>query len=240
MSVSIKGVVATLAAASLIVVGLDYASLAATGDSFILGRHNRTPVATELTRTNSGPALILNSSGNQSPSLQVSSKAKVRRLNADRVDGWNGRKLASKATTYQIGKRGLVVPGIGIWSIKPKPGNYQVSFSVLATPDSNTPDLVPGMICGLLDVDTLGPNTFVYTADSGNLMQGNNGTPIAMSGAEMVHINKTANPGLYCGSNSATYTLFTGTVSITKITSRKVKTAPRATLPFGPKPRVLH
>jgi hypothetical protein len=88
------------------------------------------------------------------------------------------------------------------------------------------------MICGVVDLDTLGPETRVYTAASSNVMAGDTGSPVAMSGAEMVSITRTANPGLYCGSNTDTYTLFSASVSMTRITSRAVKAATPAPLSF--------
>ena len=42
---------ATMAAAALLVVGVDYATFAATGDSLILGRANSADRTTTLTRT---------------------------------------------------------------------------------------------------------------------------------------------------------------------------------------------
>ena len=77
---------ATLAAAALLVVGVDYATFAATGDSLILGRANSADRTTTLTTKGSGPALSLQSRPGR-PSLRVSSQAKVGSLNADR---WTG------------------------------------------------------------------------------------------------------------------------------------------------------
>jgi len=231
MSGSYKSVVATLSAAVLIVIGIEFATFAATGDGFILGRANTSATATKLIKRAPGPALVLKSRGDGRPSLLVSSDARVRSLNADLLDGRHARTLASKAVTYRVGRRGDVVPGVGAWSVNPRPGRYHVTFSVVAAPDSS-PDQTGGMICGVVDLDTLGPRTRVYAADSGTVIDGDTGIPIAMSGAEMVRIGRTANPGLYCGSNSSAYTLLAASVSLTSISSRTVKTARPATLPF--------
>lgn len=108
-----------------------------------------------------------------------------------------------------------------------------MTFKVLATPDTS-PDLVSGMICGVVDLDSIGgPGGNVYTADSGNVLDGDTGTPIAMSGAEMVRIKPTDNPGVYCGSNGPDYTLFAGSVSLTPINASKVRRATPAPPPVA-------
>lgn len=232
MSVSWKSFGTALSAAVVLVMGVDYVTFAATGDSLILGRTNASQHATTLDVSGPGPALVLGSRGNTKPSLRVSSDAKVRRLNADRLDGLQASQLSTRAVTYQVGKRGDVLPGVGVWSIKTPPGLYQVTFKVLASPDSS-PGLVSGMICGVLDLDTLGPHTRVYTADSGNALDGGTGIPIAMSGADMVRIRSTANPGVYCGTNGPDFMLFKASVSLTPINARRLKTARPVPAPFG-------
>jgi len=231
MPVSYRSVVATLAAAATVTIGLDYATLAATGDSLILGRKNFTQETTKLVKKAPGPSLVLKSRGNAKPSLRVSSRARVPSLNADTVDGQHASKLASRAVTFRAGSRGDVLPGVGIWSLNIAPGLHQVTFNVLATPNS-APDQSGTMLCGVVDLSTLGENTHVYAAQSGHAWEGDNGTPIAMSGAEMVRISRDADPGLYCGANTSEYVLYTASVSMTRITSRTVKTARPAPSPF--------
>ena len=231
MSVSFKSVAATMTAAALLVIGVDYTTYAATGDSLILGKKNTSFKHTQIVRRAAGPALTLSSRGKARPSLQVSSTARVPRLNADLLDGLHASRLSSDAVTYVIGRRDQVVPGAGTWSLDIAPGQYQVTFKVLANP-TETPDQVGGMICGVVDLDTLGPNTQVYTAASGNTMEGGTGNPIAMSGAEAIRVSAGANPGVYCGSNSSEFTLFAASASFTKITTRRVKQAASTPLPF--------
>jgi hypothetical protein len=119
MSVPYKSVLTTLTAAALIVVGLDYVSFAATGNSFILGRNNTTDATTRLVKRGPGPALVLKSRGNSEPSLRVTSRARVGNLNADLVDGLHASNLASRAVTYRVGRPGDVVTGAGAWSLPP-------------------------------------------------------------------------------------------------------------------------
>ena len=234
MSVSFKSAAATVTAAALLVIGIDFTTYAATGDSLIVGRKNTTQRPTQLVRRNDGPALWLKSVGDARPSLRVSSSARVPGLNADRVDGLHAESLSSDAVTYVVGSRGQVVAGAGAWPLDIAPGAYQVTFKVVAAP-AETPGQVGGMICGVVDLDTLGPDTDVYTADSGNVVDGGTGIPIAMSGAEAIRVSAGENPGIYCGSNSSEYTLFAASVSFTTITSRAVKSAPST--PLSPRVR---
>ena len=233
MSVSYQRVLATMTASALIVIGVDYATLAATG------RASSWAGTTPPTR----PPRLHQASPRAGIGVEVHRKRQAiaagRLIRAGAVAQRRpGRRLArlgrltfSRAVTYRVGRRGKVVAGIGVWSLDIKPGLYQVTFNVVAIPDTS-PDLVGGMICGVVDLDTLGPNTRVYAADSGNVMDGDTGNPIAMSGAEMVRIGRTANPALYCGSNTSAYTLFSASVSLTKITSRTIKKAQPAPVRF--------
>ena len=68
--------------------------------------------------TGPGVALSLKSSGQGFPSLRVSSSARVRRLNADLLDGRSASALATHAVSYLAGKRGDVVNGAGFWRVK--------------------------------------------------------------------------------------------------------------------------
>src|SRR4051812_41742179 len=102
--------VATVSAAALVVVGLDYTTYAVTGESLLLGRSNHAGSKTTIVRDGSGVALSLKS-GHGSPSLRVSSSDRVRRLNADLLDGRSAWKLATHAVSYRAGKRGDVVAG---------------------------------------------------------------------------------------------------------------------------------
>jgi hypothetical protein len=199
-------VIATLSAAALLVVGFDYTTYAVTGSSLMLGRTNHTDRLTTLARQGGGPALSLTSSGQSSPSLRVSSSARVPRLNADLLDGMQASALATRAVSYRAGARGDVVPGTGLWSVGVQPGSYQVSYKAFVIPDAVAPGTTVDVICGVADLNTIGPNTTVYAADSATY---SNQFPTLMSGADTVRIRKGAVPGIVCvTSDSSAFTLF--------------------------------
>lgn len=223
MRVTLSTGIAAVSAAALLVLGLDYTTYAVTGDSLLLGRINHADSATTLVRHGSGVALSLKS-GHGSPSLRVSSSARVRRLNADLLDGKNASDLATRAVSYRAGKRGDVVNGAGFWRVNVAPGPYQVSFKAFVVPDSVTPGTSVDVICGVADLNTVGSNTHVYTADSATY---SNGFPTLMSGADTVRISKTADPGIVCTTSTGTnFTLFKSiTASFTRVNIRTVRTA---------------
>jgi hypothetical protein len=232
MHVSLSTAVATVSAAALLVVGLDYTTYAVTGDSLLLGRTNHAGGPTTIVRHGQGVALSLESSGQQSPSLRVSSSARVRRLNADLLDGKNAADLKTRAVSYRAGLRGDVVPGAGFWRVDVAPGPYQVSFKAFVVPDAVAPGTSVDVICGVADLNTIGPNTTVYAADSATY---SNGFPTLMSGADTVRITKTADPGIVCTtSTNVDFTLFKSiTASFTRVNTRKVETATPVPGPQG-------
>jgi hypothetical protein len=224
MRISLKGAVATVAAAAMIVVGVDYVTLAASGDSLILGHFNAAAKATTLTRHAPGPVLRLHSAGPNSPGLAVDSDAKVRHLNADTVDGRHASSLVSHAVTFKAGARGDVFHGTAFWELDLAPGVYEASFKALVIPASGTVGTPVGVICGIADLNTVGASTHAYTADSASY---NGQFPAIMSGAETIRIRSSNRPGLTCFITGNTdFKLFKPlTASFTKINSRSVQTA---------------
>ena len=224
MRVTGSQVIATVSATALLVVGFDYTTYAVTGSSLLLGSTNRVDAVTTLARNGGGAALSLKSSGQKSPSLRVSSSARVPRLNADLLDGMQASALAARAVSYRAGARADVVSGAGLWRVGVKPGVYQVSFKAFVIPDAVAPGSTIDMICGVADLNTIGPNTRVYAADSATY---SNQFPTLMSGADTVRIRQGTAPGIVCvTSDNSAFTLFKPiTASFTPVNHRTLKDA---------------
>jgi len=224
MRVTGSQVIATVSATALLVVGFDYTTYAVTGSSLLLGRANHADAVTTLARQGEGPALSLKSAGQKSPSLRVSSSARVPRLNADLLDGMQASALAARAVSYRAGTRRDVVPGTGLWRVGVKPGSYQVSFKAFVIPDAVAQGSTIDVICGVADLNTIGPNTRVYTADSATY---SNQFPTLMSGADTVRIRQGTQPGIVCvTSDNSAFTLFKPiTASFTPVNHRTLKDA---------------
>jgi hypothetical protein len=92
-----RRLVSALGIGLALVFALDYASVAATGQSLVLGQLNKAGDTTVVTRTTQGPTLKLNSKPG-SPPLAVNRSVRINKLNADRVDGVQGFQLAKRST----------------------------------------------------------------------------------------------------------------------------------------------
>jgi hypothetical protein len=112
-------------AAALVVAGLEFTSYAANGHPFVLGGSNTESRTASLTNTGKGPALSLGT-GKHQPPLAVTSKRRVKNLNADAVDGLGAKALQAHAISFVVpaGTHHLfVLKGV-------KPGGYLASFSI--------------------------------------------------------------------------------------------------------------
>ncbi len=87
-------ILTTVSVAALLVVAVDYASIAATGDSLVLGKTNTASKTTIVKRSTAGPAMTFTTRPG-SPPFAVNQKAKVAKLNADAVDGLSGTDLTT-------------------------------------------------------------------------------------------------------------------------------------------------
>ena len=89
-----SSILTTVSVAALLVVAVDYASIAATGDSLVLGATNTANKSSVVKRTTAGPAMAFNTRPG-SPPFAVNQDEKVANLNADAVDGLSGADLTT-------------------------------------------------------------------------------------------------------------------------------------------------
>jgi hypothetical protein len=209
MHISWKGALATVAAAGMVVVGVDYATFAANGDSLILGHLNAANGTTVLTKHGPGPALKLNSGGPGSPALAVDSKAKVAKLNADMVDGKHAKAL-------------LQVKNIGrVYTTGAAGGTAQVTFDVpnvpkgiyLATYTANffpqgTPAAPVTFSCFLLRDGALVSQSTTSTTYASGFYAGVNGSTV-------VKVVPGTNIDAGCGLTSGAWTFGTKKLTVT-------------------------
>lgn len=124
-----KTVAAVAAITAVAVVGLDAGTYASTGDSLIIGTFNKSGKTTQLKSTGKGPALSLHARGKR-PALKVDSRARVRKLNADRLDGKNAKQLRNNVRVYRA-TSGDSTNGVLEFKLSDFPnGRYQVSYGV--------------------------------------------------------------------------------------------------------------
>jgi hypothetical protein len=121
--------------AALLVMGVDYASYAATGDSFILGQLNKAGTATTLERTTNGAALKLMTNNNGAAPIITNGQGKVTNFNADKVDGKNASAFARAArapvAAGYINETGSVVHAWGLASASWDAANMRYVIDLL-------------------------------------------------------------------------------------------------------------
>jgi hypothetical protein len=210
MHISWKGALATVAAAALLVTGVDYATFAANGDSLILGHLNQANATTVLTKHGPGPALRLNSGGPGSPALAVDSKAKVAKLNADMVDGKHAKALLQVRnvgrvfTTGATGGTGQVtfdIPNV------PK-GIYLATFTANFFPQG-TPGAPVAFSCSLLK------DTLTQLSQSTSTSAAASGFYIGVNGSTVVKVVPGIDLTASCGLVSGVWTFGTKKLTVT-------------------------
>lgn len=124
-----KTIAAAVGITALAVVGLDTYTYAGTGDSLLLGKLNKANKTTHVTSTGNGPALSLHAKGDR-PALAVDSRAKIGKLNADRIDGKDAAALQNNVRVYTVSS-GTATDGEMTFDLPNFPnGRYQVTYSV--------------------------------------------------------------------------------------------------------------
>lgn len=114
------------------VMGVNGLAEAATGHSFILGRHNYANALTILQRTTAGAPLSLVAKAGSAP-LAVNTTKVVTRLNADLVDGKNAIDLQTRPIRYVIpALASETARSVMVLNSVPH-GIYQASFNIVAT-----------------------------------------------------------------------------------------------------------
>lgn len=87
--------------AGVLFAGSAFGSYAANGGPLRLGQSNSASKTTTLQNTGSGAALSLKTKPGKAP-FKVSNKAKVKKLNADAVDGLQGAALQTKSYRFNL------------------------------------------------------------------------------------------------------------------------------------------
>jgi len=160
---NLGSIVAVIMAALVLVTGFDLATYAATGDSLIVGKLNKSGATTTLTNTGRGPVLSLDG-GKLYPPLKVNSKKKVANLNADSVDGMSATQLEPGIYKIVIAPKGPVPTSTVFHQVALPGGVYQATLSGIA--DNPTDSSVGTVSCVVGDRETLfaNPSTPNYAA----------------------------------------------------------------------------
>ncbi|WP_372735478.1 hypothetical protein [Nocardioides sp.] len=122
-------VVPVLLAAVVLIGAANLAAYAVTGKPLLLGKANTAAKTTTL-KAGNGPALKLKTRANKPP-LKVTSKVKVKKFNADLLDGTSAADLETTARTYRVSTNGAVASNALVFGFPGLPaGDYLVSTNI--------------------------------------------------------------------------------------------------------------
>ena len=161
-----RKVAAVLAGCALVAVGTDAVTYAATGDSLILGKINKSGGTTTVTNTGRGPVLSLNG-GKLYPPLKVNSKKKVANFNADLLDGKDSKALEPGITRLWMGAEDLNTADPHLFTTTLPAGWYQFTLAGILNSETSTDSFV----CFMGDIDLLLAENYAqgyYTYDQGD------------------------------------------------------------------------
>jgi len=123
---------AVITSAAILVAGFDLATYAATGDSLLLGKLNKSGTTTTVNNLGRGPVLNL-IGGKPYPPLKVNSNKKVANFNADLVDGFDSAVLEPGITRIVLAAKGSTPPGSSVFRRVPMAaGTYWVTVTGIA------------------------------------------------------------------------------------------------------------
>lgn len=135
-------IVASVLGAAVIVGGINIAVYAANGQPLLLGRTNTETSPAVVKNTGNGAALALRTRSS-APPLTVSSGKKVRKLNADKVDGFSAKALQSRPIVLRDTDLTTVREDFITWSLEAVPdGAYHVWWDVNFQPLPDANDVV--------------------------------------------------------------------------------------------------
>lgn len=191
----LKSALTALAVGLVLLTALDVAASAATGRAMILGHFNQADHTTVVKNTKKGPALDLRAK--KGPALAVNSSQRVKRLNADLLDGKNASDLAaSKQTVYVYG--GTARVGGFTQILPPQPaGSYLLAYSAQFVGAAGTTANPNTVTCHIV-VSTLSGTTSTTKAILAEAQVASVESPPAVSGVGTVAILASDRVALVC------------------------------------------
>lgn len=140
MKQNITRVFAAIGAASVLVLGFDAATYAATGSSLILGKANSAGATTAITNTGAGAAVALNVKSSLSAPITTNGKGLVKNLNAEKVGGNTAASLIAKSAPKSLVFRDTALTRTGNTvydDITIPAGTWLITFNANVSLDDN-------------------------------------------------------------------------------------------------------
>jgi hypothetical protein len=179
----LKSALTALAVGLVLLTALDYAASAATGRSMVLGHWNQADHKTVLKNTKQGVALDLRTKNG--PVLKVNNSKRIKKLNADRVDGLNASQLRASRQNIYLWGTASHTGGFSQAVPAQAPGSYLMSYSIQLVGAAGTV-ANPNTIACRVVVATLVGTQLVTKAIVGETTVKSVGTPPSLSGSGAV------------------------------------------------------
>lgn len=179
----LKSALTALAVGIVLLTALDFAASAATGRGMILGKWNQADNTTIVKNTKKGPALDLRAK--KGPALAVNNSKRVKKLNADMVDGLSAADLKTNRNTIFQWSAASHTGGFS-QAIPAQPvGSYVVTYSAQLTGAAGTTANPNTIACRVVQSMVSGA-TVIDKAIVGETTMTSVGSPPALSGSGAV------------------------------------------------------
>ena len=176
----LKSALTALAVGLVLLTAIDYAASAATGRSMVLGRWNQADHTTIMKNTKQGPALDLRSK--RGPALAVNNGNRIKKLNADRVDGMNASQLRASRQNIYLWGTASHTGGFSQAVPAQAAGSYLMSYSIQLVGAAGSV-ANPNTIACRFVVTTVVGTQLVTRAVVGETTLTSVGTPPSLSGS---------------------------------------------------------
>ena len=191
----IKSGLVALTVGIVLLAALDWAASAATGRAFVLGRWNQADHTTTLKNTAQGPALDLRSK--KGPALKVNNGKRIKKLNADKLDGLTGKSYKANRNTIYAWSVTAHTGGFTQAIPTQAPGSYLITFDVQlagAAGDPGNPNVIN---CRIIQNGVSGTVAF-QKAVLGEAQVTSVGTPPALNGTSPLIVSEGDSLALSC------------------------------------------
>ncbi|MEO6511512.1 MAG: hypothetical protein ABIO16_11010 [Nocardioides sp.] len=153
----LKSGLVALTVGIVLLAALDWAASAATGRAFVLGKWNQADHTTTLKNTDGGAALALKGKG---AVLKVSNGKRIKKLNADQLDGLNGSDYKTNRNTIYQWSVAQHTGGFSQAILAQAPGSYLITFDVQLTGAAGDPGNPNVINCRIIQNGVSGTVTF--------------------------------------------------------------------------------
>jgi hypothetical protein len=153
----LKSGLTALAVGIVLIAALDWAAAAATGRPTILGHWNQADHTTTIKNTGEGAALDLRSKG---ASLKVHNSKRIKRLNADQLDGMSSADFKTNRNTVFQWTVASHTGGFSATLPAQPPGSYLLGYAVQLTGAAGTPANPNVINCRFVQTGVSGTVTF--------------------------------------------------------------------------------